>query len=120
MNKTTHMTDEQKTSLKKINTYTEEARNHPLIERGWICNHPGVKAVWFVGYLKQRANGQRSAEASMKLEILFDNMARHSIDAKEVAGMGDNIEELLAQKGDEYLRNGGTGTSLKYSDVNPE
>ncbi len=110
------MTPEQKTALEKVNTYTESARDRPLIERGWICNQPNVKAVWFVGYLPNRG----TKEARIKLEIFFENGARHAILQKEVEGLEGDIEELLAQKGDEYLRNGGTGTMYKFSDLNPE
>lgn len=100
--------EERKAALAKINVYEEDNRRRPLIERGWICNHPEVKAVWFVGYLPRN----ETKEAQVRLEILFENMARHSIDQREVAGMEGDVEELLAQKGDEYLRNGGKGIAF--------
>lgn len=95
------MDQEHEERLKRIKGYAEEAAKRPLIHQGWVCDHPSVKRVWFIGYMVN----QDKSLVGMKLEMEFNNGDRHSIDWKEVSGMEGNVEDNLAKKGDEYLRN---------------
>ena len=99
------MSEEQERA-DRIRGYKEKAEKKPLVRRGWVCDHPDVKKVWFVGYLIDK----EKSICGIRLEMIFNNNARYSIDGREVANLEGDLEELLALKADEYLRNGGTGT----------
>lgn len=44
------MDQEYEERLQRIKGYAEEAAKRPLIHQGWVCDHPDVKKVWFIGY----------------------------------------------------------------------
>lgn len=80
--------------------YPPETR---LIQQGWVCHDERVKRVWFVGYLVGKPEDKR---AGMMLMMEFYDGGFHEIDSKECAGEEGDLFELLAQKGDEFLRRG--------------
>lgn len=98
--------------LERIKNNYEAVSKRTLIYRGWVCDHPDVNKVFFVAYLIDNTLDK----CGISLEILFNDNSRYSINYKEVLGIEGDVMELLAAKGDEYLRNGGKGTSFLMYD----
>ena len=83
-----------------------------LINRGWVCDLPEVRRIWFLGCLKHGTN-----DMYLRLEILFDDFSRHSMSALDFPNMALNDEEGLIEKLNDYLLSGGRGTSIPFNET---